>query len=221
MRLKENYLKNKLNIIVIGLAFFIFPFIIQAAEIEFNVDPFYDFSGRSKITAFLHQIGENAYFYVEDSYYQNLDIEKKKELSRELQNLSLEFDQNIYPKLRATFGPEWSPGIDNDTKITVLITRIKGDAGGYFNSGDEYSILQSPNSNQKEMVYLNADYIASPLAKGFLAHEFTHLITFNQKEKIKGVQEEIWLNEMRSESAPRILGYDDDFDKARFPLGLL
>ena len=214
MRLKENYLKNKLNIIVIGLAFFIFPFIIQAAEIEFNVDPFYDFSGRSKITAFLHQIGEGAYFYVEDSYYQNLDIEKKTELSRALQNLSLEFDQNIYPKLRATFGPEWSPGIDNDTKITVLITRIKGDAGGYFNSGDEYSILQSPNSNQKEMVYLNADYIASPLAKGFLAHEFTHLITFNQKEKIKGVQEEIWLNEMRSESAPRILGYDDDFDNS-------
>jgi len=202
------------KIIFIGLIFFIFPFIVQAAEIEFNVDPSYDYSGRAKINAFLHQIGENAYFYVEDPYYQNLDIEKKKELSQALQNLSQEFDQIIYPKLRETFGLEWNPGIDNDSKITVLITRIKGDAGGYFNSGDEYSVLQSPNSNQKEMVYLNADYITSPLAKGFLAHEFTHLITFNQKDRVKGVQEEIWLNEMRSEAAPRILGYDDNFDSS-------
>src|SRR3989344_1896383 len=64
------------------------------------------------------------------------------------------------------------------------------------------------------MVYLNADYITSPLVKGFLAHEFTHLISFNQKDKIRGVTEEIWLNEMRSELAPRILGYDDDFDNS-------
>jgi len=86
------------------------------------------------------------------------------------------------------------------------------EAGGYFNNGDEYLRLQNPRSNEREMVYLNADYIDSSLAKGFLAHEFMHLITFNQKERIQGVQEEVWLNEARSEYAPTLLGYDDVYE---------
>lgn len=207
-------MSKNLKVFFIGLIFLITPFVIQATEGEFNIDPSYDYLGRSKITAFLHQIGNNVYFYVEDDYYKKIDVEKRKIFSDALQNLSREFDENIYPNLTKTFGSEWNPGIDNDSKITVLITQIKGDAGGYFNSGDEYSVLQSPNSNQREMVYLNADYITSPLAKGFLAHEFTHLISFNQKDKIRGISEEIWLNEMRSESAPRILGYDDDYENS-------
>ncbi|MFH0943337.1 MAG: peptidoglycan-binding domain-containing protein [Candidatus Beckwithbacteria bacterium] len=206
-------LKN-FKIIFIGFIFLAVPFLVQATEGEFNVDPSYDYLGRSKVSAFLYQIGVSAYFYIEDDYYRKMDIEKIKIFSDALQNLSQEFDTNIYPKLTNTFGSEWKPGIDNDPKITVLITQIKGDAGGYFNSGDEYSILQSPNSNQREMVYLNANYITSPLAKVFLAHEFTHLIGFNQKDKIRGITEEIWLNEMRSESAPRILGYDDDYENS-------
>jgi len=62
------------------------------------------------------------------------------------------------------------------------------------------------------MVYLNANYITDPLTKSFLAHEFTHLITFNQKEKIQGVEEETWLNEARAEYAPTLLGYDSDYE---------
>ncbi|MEK9135241.1 MAG: hypothetical protein AAB451_03000 [Patescibacteria group bacterium] len=202
------------KLFLISLAVFLIPSAIQAAVLEFNVDPSYDYLGRSNVTAFLHQIGENALFYVEDGYYQTLDIDGKKEFAAALKNLSQEFDENIYPKLRSVFGSEWKPGIDNDGRITVLVTRIKGDAGGYFNSGDEYPTLQSPDSNQKEMVYLNASYVTSPLVKGFLAHEFTHLINFYQKDKIQGISEEIWLNEMRSELAPRILGYDDDYENS-------
>lgn len=41
-----------------------------------------------------------------------------------------------------------------------------------------------------------------------------HLISFNQKDKIQGLAEEIWLNEIRSESAPLILGYDGDFENS-------
>jgi len=207
-------MKRGFKIIFFGFVFLAVPFLVHATEGEFNVDPSYDYLGRSKVSTFLYQIGANAYFYIEDDYYRKLDIEKIKIFSDAVQNLSQEFDANIYPKLRSAFGSEWKPGIDNDERITVLITQIKGDAGGYFNSGDEYSILQSSNSNQREMVYLNANYITSPLVKVFLAHEFTHLISFNQKDKIQGITEEIWLNEMRSESAPRILGYDDDYDNS-------
>ncbi len=199
-------MRINLKIIFVGFLFLAVPFFVRATETTFNVDPSYDYSGRSKVDTFLYQIGENAYFYVENDFYKNLDVDKRKDFSDAVKNLSQEFDAVIYPKLTNTFGSEWKPSIDQDPKITILITRIKGDAGGYFNSGDEYPILQVMNSNQREMVYLNSDYIVSPLEKSFLAHEFIHLITFNQKDKNKIVQEEIWLNEARSEMASRILG---------------
>jgi hypothetical protein len=46
--------------------------------------------------------------------------------------------------------------------------------------------------------------------KSFLAHEFMHLITFNQKDLTYGVNEDVWLNEARSEYAPTLLGYNND-----------
>jgi len=61
------------------------------------------------------------------------------------------------------------------------------------------------------MLYLNAEYITSPLAKSFLAHEFVHLITFNQKERKYKAKEDVWLNEARAEYAPTLLGYDDQY----------
>lgn len=201
-------LKLKLKIILIGIIFSFFPLAAQATIIDFNIDPSYDYLGREKVTAFLHQLGEKVYFYVEDDYYKTLDIEKRKEFTEALKRLSQEFDGSIYPQLTKIFGSEWKPGIDRDEKITVLITKIKEDAGGYFNSGDEYPVLQSPDSNEKEMIYLNADYITNHLAKSFLAHEFMHLIIFNQKDKLRGISEETWLNEARADYAPTLLGYD-------------
>lgn len=203
-------LKN-LKLIFIGLIFLSIPVIVQAAVIDFNVDPAYDYFGRSKITAFLQKIGENAYFYIEDGYYQTLDMEKKKELSEIIKNLSQEFDEIIYPQLTETFGSEWKPGIDNDEKIIVLLTRLKEENSGYFNSGDEYPKAQVLASNEKEMIYLNVNYIGNPLAKSYLAHELIHLITFNQKDKISGISEEIWLNEGRAEYAPTLLGYEENY----------
>jgi len=51
-----------------------------------------------------------------------------------------------------------------------------------------------------------------PFLKSFLAHEFTHLVTFNQKDKMKKVSEEIWLNEVRAEYAPTLMGYDANYE---------
>jgi hypothetical protein len=182
------------------------------SQASFNVDPSYDISGRSRVDAFLQQVGQNAYFYVENDYYKNLNASGKTQLSDAINSLSAEFDSAIYPKLRAFYGSEWKPGIDQENKITVLFFNMKNDAAGYFNSGDEYPKIQSPNSNEKEMVYLGINQATSSLEKGFLAHEFTHLITFNQKDKINGVSEETWLNEARAEYAPSFLGYNDVYE---------
>jgi len=175
----------------------------------FNVDSSYDIISRSELTGVLQEISSQAYFYVDENWWGTLDSAGQSRARTVLDSLSNEFDNKIYPVLTQTFGSEWNPGIDKDYRIVVLIHPMKEGSGGYFNSGDEYSKLENPRSNEKEMVYLNSDYLESSLAKSFLAHEFVHLITFNQKDKIKGVSEEIWFNEARAEYVSTLLGYDD------------
>jgi len=206
----EKRLSRKL-LFIVGVTFLFAPLFVQATTLRFNIDSSYDYMGRSEITAFLYQIGDNAYYFIEEEHYQNLDIEKRKSFTEALKSLSQEFDQVIYPQLTDIFGQEWKPGVDGDEKITVLLTRIKEDRGGYFNPGDEYPRAQVPTSNEREMIYMNVNNVEDELASSYLAHEFVHLITFNQKERIYGVKEETWLNEARAEVAPTLLGYDEDY----------
>jgi len=179
--------------------------------VSFNVDKNFDASDRTQITTTLIKATNNLYFYIEKPWWDLQPQAKQTEILADLDSLSSEFDNKIYPTLTSVFGSEWKPGVDGDNRITVLLHLMKDSSGGYFRSTDEYIKLQVPDSNEREMVYLNADYITSPLAKSFLAHEFVHLITFNQKEKIRGVSEEIWLNEARAEYAPTLVGYDKDY----------
>jgi len=174
---------------------------------NFNVDPSYDNSNRTVVQATVQKIGERAVFYVENDWWNGLA--NKENLKAAIAVLSDEFDRVIYPRLISVFGMEWSPGIDNEFKITILITKMKEEAGGYFNLADEYLRSESPYSNEREMIYLNGSYLDLKLARGFLAHEFQHLITFYQKEKLKNLTEETWLNEARSEYAATLLGYDN------------
>jgi len=172
----------------------------------FNIDPSYDLSEREELTAVLVKVTPELYFYADEQWW---NFSPQNEIYQALSDLGQEFEDNIYPTLTSTFGPEWNPGIDKDSRITILIHSMKEEAGGYFRSNDEYSKLQVSNSNEREMIYLNAEHIRSSLAKSFLAHEFTHLITFHQKENSYNVIEEIWLNEARAEYVPTLVGYDD------------
>ena len=181
-------------------------------ERDFFVDKAYDIKERDVISATLLKIGPEIYYYAEKSWWNSFTQTERNETFLKIESLDKEFHENIYPTLTATFGNEWKPGIDNDSRMTVLLHPMKDDAGGYTNYGDEYSILQNPKSNEREMMYLNTDFIASPMLKSFLAHEFVHVITFNQKEILHGVSEETWLNEARAEYASTILKYDDTFE---------
>jgi peptidoglycan hydrolase-like protein with peptidoglycan-binding domain len=113
--------------------------------------------------------------------------------------------------LTSLFGYEWNPGIDQNTRLTLLFHDLKEGAGGYFRSADEYQKLQVPDSNEREMLYLAVSRGDDPWLKIYLAHEFVHLITFNQKDRL-GVQEDVWLNEARADYAPTIMGYDDFYE---------
>jgi len=201
--------------ILIGLLviFLFFPLGLKAVYVgesqSFYIDASYDLKSRDKITAILRRITPKIYFYIDDSWWNMQDQEKREDVEDALQSLGSEFNYKIYPTLSTIFGSEWFPGIDGDEKITVLLHSMDEGVGGYFNSADEYLKLQVPTSNEREMFYINVDYITDPIAKSFLAHEFVHLITFNQKEKLRKVSEEIWLNESRAEYAPTFLGYND------------
>jgi len=200
----------------VGVIFSIFPVFVSAASIgekvNFFVDPSYDSSARYQISATLQKTAPRLYFYIDDVWWNSLDLNKKSEINSALDSIADEFNSKIYPILTNTFGQINDPGIDNDSNITVLIDPMVDEAGGYFNSGDGYSKLQSPKSNEREMFYLNSQHIEEPQAKSFFAHEFMHLITFNQKEIIRKVTEEIWLNEAYSEYVPTLLGYDNIYE---------
>lgn len=188
--------------------------ILAGEQVNFYVDAGYDAFGRDQITATLRAVGDNIYFYVGNDYWNKLDANQRDLLKKTLEDLADQFDQVIYPKERAVFGSEWSPGIDNDKKITVLVSQLVNDAGGYFNACDEFSRSQIPTSNQREMLYLNTLNILSDKNKAFLAHEFQHLISFYQKTVLYGLEEEVWLNEARSEYAPTLCGYNDVYSNS-------
>lgn len=175
----------------------------------FFTDKSFDQQNRAQVTASLKIVANNGYFYVEDSWYNNLTSGQKVAVENDLRKLANEFDNVIYPGLTTAYGSEWKPGIDNDNKITILLHDVKKGAAGYFRTQDEVPQIQSTDSNEREMVFLNANGLASNLIKSYLAHEFTHLITYNQKDRLRGVAEEVWLNEARADYTPTILGYND------------
>lgn len=207
---------KKLSFLV--LVFGLFPFFVSADLVGekrvFRIDAEYDATGRESIEATLRVANSKSYFYIEDVWWNSQRGEDQVQIQDFLVGLATEFEQRIYPALVAAFGSEWKPGIDNVEPITVLFHVMKDDAGGYTNYGDEYPRVQVPRSNEREMVYLNIKATRGPFLKSFLSHEFTHVITFNQKDKMRGVAEEIWLNEIRAEYAPTLLGYDANYEES-------
>jgi hypothetical protein len=174
-------------------------------EASYGIDP-----AQKQVAATLVKSSDNINFYVDNAFWDKKTDKEKGDLNAALDSLGKEFDSNIYPKLTSTFGSEANPGIDKDKKITILFYPMKTTARGYVRNIDEYEKTVNPFSNQREMIYLNADNITNPLMKSFIAHEFVHLITFNQKEMKYNVSEAVWLNEARAEYAPTLLGYNDN-----------
>ncbi len=208
--------KKKLFFLFAVSFFILFSWSFAKADnlvsLNFNVDKNFDAVARSQVTAVLVKTSPNLYFYVDKSWWEMQTPARQSEILNNLDVLSSEFDGRIYPILTSVFGSEWKPGVDGDNRITILFHSMKEGVSGYFRSADEYLKLQIPDSNEKEMLYLSLANIDDQRLKIFLSHEFTHLITFNQKNRLQGVQEEVWLNEARADYSSTMLGYDDLYD---------
>jgi peptidoglycan hydrolase-like protein with peptidoglycan-binding domain len=213
--IRKSSISNGVKIIFIGIIFLILPVFVSAntlgQRVNFFISQDFDPHQREQISAVLVKITPKLYFYIDDAWWVAQSPEQQSEARNALSFLDEEFRNRIYPILTETFGSERKPGIDGDERITILIHPMLEEVGGYFNSGDGHPRIQAPRSNEREMVYLNVRHIEKEQMKSILAHEFIHLITFNQKNIVHRVSEEIWLNDVRAEYASTLLGYDDDY----------
>lgn len=150
----------------------------------------------SRISAKLVYVTAHVYMYVEDGQAFNLGA---------LQASANVFENKIYPTDRATFGSEWSPGIDDDVHLTILnAVGLGNNVGGYFSAQDEYPTSVNLYSNEREMFYVSLDgpIPGSSDYNSTLAHEFQHMIHWYQHPVDLS-----WTNEGMSVLAQHINGY--------------
>ena len=178
---------------------------------NFFVDSGYDKYFRKSMTATLRHVSGHAYYYVDDGYWDKLTPAQVTSLNNSISVAAGDFDNVIYPKETSFWGLEPNPGIDKDPHITILLEELVKNNGGYFETNNEYPISQVKDSNEREMIAVNIEalVVSQTNTKNFIAHEFQHLIGFNQKELIRHVSDDVWLNELRSEYSISLVGYND------------
>ena len=159
--------------------------------------------------------GEHCLIYLEEN--QLVDPNAINEIANQ-------FDNAIYTNEILSFGDEPNPGVDGNSKVFIFLLDIRDGytpssgtyIAGYFNPLDEYNISTTNlYSNEKEL--FNMDINPAVPGDGIflrtLAHEFQHMISWNQKTNLRGVNEETWLEEALSEIAPLFCSYGPDYSR--------
>jgi hypothetical protein len=205
---------TKIVLLIVSLAIFLscgvqVKAVLLNEIVTFNIDANHTVDDTNKVQGKLIKFTSRLLFYVDKSWWDSQTYTEQTDILTNLDNLSIEYENKIYPTLTSVFGIEWKNGIDGDEKITILFHQMKDNMGGYFRSADEQPKIQVTDSNEREMLYLPIAKIDNNQLKVLLGHELVHLITYNQKSRIFAQDEEVWLNEGRAEYASTLLGYDD------------
>lgn len=168
-------------------------------------------SGDRQQKARLVRATPHAYFFVDTESALQRDLPA---LNAQVEALADAFERTIYPSVTRTFGLPPEPGVDGDLPIYVVISpavdNFGKDAGlmGYFWSRDLHA---RTNSNQKEIIFLTDQIFKQKpwTTFGTLAHEFTHLVVYNQKVLApnRNVPEETWLDEAFAMLAMDLCGW--------------
>lgn len=201
-------------------------------NLPFDTEKFEDRKMESKSLMYktLNKVGSNRYFNVFDfDKFIEYKIQAQllytgekvnvwgygKSFTKEhAQMLGSEFDNKIYSAVTNNFGNE--SDVDGDGKINILCYDIKdgfkysgGYIAGYFYSRDLYD---APGSNRSEIFYIDT-YPTMGLdskkdvtaAYSTLAHEFQHMVNFNQNVLVEGGKEmDPWLDEGLAMAAEQI-----------------
>ena len=174
-------------------------------RLEFIVDK--DLAGDNRaLPATLRHVSENAYWWTSI----NMRVDED-----EIVAAAQTFEEEILRINRETFGTEWSPGIDNDPRIHILLVNEPrwDNTIGYFSSIHEYPSSVEPSSNKKEMIFANLEAmeIDSRTFSGELAQAYQHLIHWNED-----INEDFWFKEAMSQLAIFLSGAPSVSNGLRF-----
>lgn len=163
----------------------------------------HDFAAKRnvRVEATLRRMTENVKWWVQSSV--NVDAEA-------LGRSAAVFQDRIYPTNRRLFGEEWSPGIDSDPRINILIASMPGSAAGYFSGVDSLPRWVHEFSAEREMIYVNsqAARLGTDYFHAVLAHEFCHMQQWNKRTRTA-----IWFNEGFAQLCERANGYTVGFEQ--------
>lgn len=116
---------------------------------------------------------------------------------------------SVYSQVTNLIGKPWgetgySYMIPASQPINIVFYSGNGAGwGGFFFSGDEYTVASYSKSNEWLAFYVNTDQLYGTPSSGYinyytsvLAHEFTHMIHSYQRSVLLGKPFETWLNEL-------------------------
>ncbi|MBN2402892.1 MAG: hypothetical protein JXN64_10890 [Spirochaetes bacterium] len=157
------------------------------------------------ITVICRLITDHAYFYVDN----------RDNMSAHLANYDTAFNglsnNGIYDKNHTYFGNE--SDVDTNGKIIIIFSSELA-AGeptigllGYFNPEDKFSKSTYSNSNEGDIIYLTTHNYPEDVIEATIAHEFQHMIYFDEHYERGVTSTYTWLNEALSQAAEYYNGY--------------
>jgi hypothetical protein len=180
-----------------------------------------------KVTARVAEVGQHCYVVIDKGADRTASETTK--LNQRAKTIATTFDTQIYPTNTQIFGAEPNPGVDKDARLFILLSPAVGNYGtdntlGFFAQRDEFPARTDgqaiyKHSNAKEMLYVSSRIVLSGAVDdymGTIAHEFQHMINFNQKVLIpwskaadssKLKSEDLWIDEGMAMYAIEANGY--------------
>ena len=174
--------------------------------------------GFDEVTAVAEYVGSEAAIFVDQNApYGGFTTDS-------LQAFAERFDQIIHPEVTATFGS--TSDLDSNQRVVILFTPVvngltprgsSGFVGGFFFGLD--LLPNKPGSNGGEIFYSlvpdpggqfsdpQPTHRVMQVVPSILAHEFQHMVTFNQRSLVLGAEksEELWLSEGLAQMAEEIV----------------
>lgn len=166
-------------------------------------------AAKATITANLVATGERANAYADAADVGRMN---RKAIQAQVDR----FSETTYPMGTSTFGS--ASDVDNDGKIHFLYSnRVNPDgsafgAAGFFHAASLLAADQGGDGNLSDMFYIDPDTEPEKM-DALLAHEFQHLINFNQHVLLRnGQSEDSWLNEGLSHFSEDLIGEYDAYN---------
>ncbi|WP_312093596.1 Ig-like domain-containing protein [Niallia sp.] len=144
----------------------------------------------------------------------NVWVHNSQISKQQAEQLGKEFDNKIYTSDVTNFGKE--SDVDGDGKVNILTYDIQdgfsgsgGYVAGYFSPQDLYAYS---TSNRSEIFYIDTYplmgmYSSKDVSAAYstLAHEFEHMINYNQKVFVQGKTDmDVWMDEGLAMAAEQI-----------------